>query len=173
MNPLVESRWAAFGLLVFMATAGCHYDDTITYAEPVWCGEQPCFWTVDEGTVGRGPTWHAQDPALELVSERVRLSRVFIPEGDIRCTGISLLGDGAHEDVFFDIDVGDDGTVEHSLVVVADRFERVVLEVDAEAFRPPRPVRFILRKEGPFRPLLADIRLRCGPLAEFRSDPQM
>ena len=150
-------------LFVVIAWAGC-YDDVITYADPLWCGDKPCFWTVDEGEVERGATWHAQDSALVLISEHVRLSRVVTPEGDVRCTGISALGDTGSASLFFEMDQGDDFSVEHSLSVVAYRFERVVLAVNPDRFRMGQPVRFILRKEGRSAPRLADLRLVCGPV---------
>jgi short-subunit dehydrogenase len=40
--------------------------------------------------VERGSTWHAQDPSLELISERVRLSQLITPDADIRCTGVRV-----------------------------------------------------------------------------------
>jgi hypothetical protein len=162
-RQLARLRLPMAALIGLGLLAGCPFDDTFEYVSPIWCGAELCDWIVDEGDVRRGPTWHTEDPSLEMVSDRVRLSLRIEADPEMRCGGLSLMADTASATLFFEIDVGDDGTIEHNLLVQGERFQRQFYGVDNHLLPLPVPVRFILRKEGPSLARLADIRISCGP----------
>jgi hypothetical protein len=159
-------RSSTSGLLSLALLAGCGlYDVTSGPSNPSWCGDAPCEWSIDEGKVTRAPTWHELDPGLGLEGDPTRISLVpKTSEGFIPCLALLLRSQFDHAaKLTFQIDVGDDGTIELEREIHGTNWELTNIELFVDPLPPGRePVRFTFLKEGPGRVTLADIRLRHG-----------
>jgi hypothetical protein len=92
-------------------------------AQKLWCGEELCRWTVEEGEAHPVRTWHELDPEVRLSGPTVRLSRIdTIPPDAKLCATFDVwvrAPEGAS--VRFEVDLAGDGTVEHSEALKAGR----------------------------------------------------
>jgi hypothetical protein len=122
-----------------------------------WCGEKPCDWQV-EGDVQRVGTWHPNDYAVSLASDDATLTQEngTVDYRDTDCfdfTMVAKIDSGV--DVYLELDFLADGTVEFSQRLPVSKWERRTFRVTAPDWYSK--VRFIIRKDGPGRAILAEI----------------
>lgn len=120
-----------------------------------WCGDVPCAWTVDEGSVRRVATWHERDYGVELVGAPVVLHQdVELTEPS--CLRFVLVADVAEDaQVSVEVDAGIDGVVDETVPLPSAAWQPLTL-VASRAVAPGL-VRYVLRRIGPGRAVLADI----------------
>ncbi len=131
----------------------------------LWCGDHLCSWQLDEGSVERVPTWHRRDFGVALVGERARISQLVVGERP-DCIEFRLLADlDPGVQVLLEMDFQDDGTAEYSHPIPDADFKPLVYSIPTPSWF--ERVRFVLRKQGAGRAVLAQIsaydRGQCGP----------
>jgi hypothetical protein len=122
-----------------------------------WCGDNPCDWQV-EGEIARVSTWHPNDYAVSLVSDDAALIQEngTVDYRDSDCFSFTMVAKIASDvKVFLELDFLADGSVEFSQRLPVSDWERRTFKVTAPDWY--RKVRFIIRKEGPGRAILAEI----------------
>ena len=136
---------------------GCNGDVLSDPTFHLWCGEQLCTWKTDAGSVRRVPTWHANDYGVELVDTPTQISQETT-EGS-ECMEFSAVADvEARAQVRIQVDFNLDGVPD---------FDEAI---DETHWRPTKKIihtpkgrgahfRFIIRKEGTGRAVLAEMRL--------------
>ena len=143
-----------------------------------WCGDNPCDWQV-EGEIKRVSTWHPNDYAVALVSDDAKLIQEngTVDNTDSDCfsfTMVAKIAEGVK--VFLELDFLADGSVEFSQRLPVSNWERRTFKVTAPEWY--RKVRFIIRKEGPGRAILAELaaenanRQCTAPPVELRERPE-
>lgn len=126
-----------------------------------WCGSLPCDWMVD-GEVERVSTWHPNDYAISLLSDDATLIQENATIDELHdCLDFALVAKIDRDvRVFLELDFLADGTVEFSQRLPESDWERRTFRVT-----PPdwyRKLRFIIRKDGPGRAILAEITARTA-----------
>lgn len=136
--------------------AGCASDLNRNSDFDRWCGDMPCEWKI-EGDVERVGTWHTNDFAVELVSDDAQISQVNATVNQrITCLEFSLVAKidrGVR--VFLELDFMNDGTIDFSQQLPVSDWERLTFKIT-----PPdwyKGLRFIVRKEGPGRAIVAEL----------------
>jgi hypothetical protein len=129
----------------------------------LWCGGALCDWQTDAGEVKRVPTWHPDDSGVELVGPNAQISQLVTLQGTQtpQCLEFEMVSDiAADAAVTLLLDFADDGAPEFSAPVPATSWQAVRFSVT-----PPTwfgKVRFILRKAGAGRAVLAQLRITEG-----------
>ena len=152
-------------LLVSLSTLGgweCGEPLTDDSGFDLWCGDALCAWKVDSGAIKRVPTWHRSDYGAELVGDPVVLSQVSkATSKDVNCFQFDLITDQDDKvDITIEMDFLADGTIEYSHPVASDDWVPARYRIT-----PPTwfdKVRFIIRKQGPGRAVLTQIKVSKG-----------
>ena len=129
----------------------------------LWCDDQLCGWSVDEGEVQRVPTWHSQDYGAELVGDLVVISQVLeVTSFDQpECLSFDMVVDvEANASLTIEMDFLDDGHVEYSHPIPSYDWTPVRYDITPPSYYTS--VRFIVRKEGSGRVVLGKIRVSAG-----------
>ncbi len=148
-----------------LALGGCEPTELFANSQfDAWCGDKPCGWDAD-GDVERVGTWHADDYAVELVSDTARIHQLNeIERGFTGCLSFSMLAQvSAEARVFVELDFLDDGVIDWSERLPESDYEALSFNL-----QPPEwfeGVRIIVRKDGPG--LVRIARLRA--IAEYAS----
>jgi len=126
----------------------------------LWCGQSLCAWRTDSGAALRVATWHEDDSGVELSGNPAGISQLVLENTDwpptcLRFETNSSIDDGTS--VTLGLDFGDDGTVDEQVPVPSSHWESVSFRMSAPTWYPS--VRFILRKAGDGRAVLAHIRV--------------
>lgn len=145
--------------IALFAMAGCGDGDLVTNPNVQrWCDERPCGWAV-EGEIERVGTWHTHDFGVSLVSDDARLSQLNATassHGGARCFEFTMVADvDAEALVYLELDFYDDGAVDFSQRLPPSEFELLRFLITAPLTY--EKVRFILRKTGPGRAVLAEL----------------
>lgn len=122
-----------------------------------WCGDNPCDWQV-EGEIKRVGTWHPNDYAVSLVSDDAALiqENATINNTASDCLSFTMIAKiAAGVKVFLELDFLADGSVEFSQRLPESDWERRTFKITAPDWYSK--VRFIIRKEGPGRAILAEL----------------
>lgn len=126
----------------------------------MWCGDDRlCAWNLDTGHIRRAPTWHKNDPGVELVDTPTAISQVV--DKTSRCLKFTTIADvDASAQVTVAIDFDDDGSIDYEQPIAAVGFRAVSTEVTA-------PIRYtgfrvVITKKGTGRAVLAQIRIQSG-----------
>lgn len=160
-----------------LAFLGCGAQDLIE--NPMvdrWCGERPCAWHVS-GKVKRVGTWHTDDYAVELLGSNTTLSQVNenVNARDAECLGFTMIADvDSKTSLFVELDFLDDGHVDFSQRIPESHWKRRTFLVLAPSWY--EGVRFIVRKSGAGRAVLAELRAGeesdCrGPAVKLKGRP--
>jgi hypothetical protein len=134
-----------------------------------WCEDQPCLWQA-EGEIERVSSWHDHDYALSFVSDDARLSQ-FNPVGGTGAptcfafTMVAKIDPGVR--IFLELDFLDDGAIEFSQSLPESDFDQLHFLITPPAWYSG--VRFILRKDGPGRAVLAQ--MHAEPSSECSAPP--
>ena len=134
-----------------------------------WCDDRPCAWEV-KGKVARVGTWHTDDYAVGFLGADTTLSQVNknLTANRARCLGFSMIADiDTRTAVFIELDFLDDGVVDFSQKPPAMHWERRTFHVRTPSWY--QGVRFIVRKAGEGRAVLAELRARDA--SDCRAEP--
>lgn len=142
----------------------------------LWCGDQPCAWKLVRGEIRKAPTWHQADAGLELVGPDTAVEqRTSVNSDDGHCIEFSLVANVSQDaEVFLDIDVQNDGTVERHERIPTSRWAPLSFAI---LVAPPYDgIRFELTKGGAGTAVLAQIDAvlsdRCEGIAPIEVAPR-
>lgn len=142
------------------ALAACEDDLVEDATFRMWCGDDRlCAWDLDSGRIRRAPTWHKNDPGVELVDTPTAISQRV--DKTSRCLSFSTIADvDASAQVTVGIDFDEDGTIDYEQPIAAAGFREMKTVVTA-------PVRYngfrvVIRKSGQGRAVLAQMRIQSG-----------
>ena len=103
------------GVFLVLGVSGCDNDnvapvsDVVNSSFNVWCGDNPCAWTVEEGDVEPVPTWHRSATGIRFASDPTRISQVIRTQY-LSCVLLALQGDISGDAVLhFQVDTCNDG----------------------------------------------------------------
>jgi len=123
----------------------------------LWCGESLCTWKLLRGDVERVGTWNAGDSGVSFLGDDTAIQQIApVNSRDGDCILFSLVANVAPgADVFLDIDLEADGTVERSERIPASHWEPISFLL---RIQPPYDgIRFELDKHGTGEVVLANI----------------
>lgn len=112
----------------------------------LWCGDQLCFWEVEDGAAVKIPTWHAADFGIELrgnsaaISQQSRLSGFDC----LRIRAVANIEETA--EVTVEVDFFDDGVVDASERIPTSDWAPITVLVTAPELYAG--ARFRIRKLG-------------------------
>lgn len=123
----------------------------------VWCGESLCSWKLVRGDIEQVGTWTEGDSGVAFLGDDTAIQQVApVNSNDGTCIRFSMIADVAENaEVFLDIDVEADGTVERSERVGTTSWEKVTFLIHVAA--PYDGIRFELAKHGLGTAVLANI----------------
>jgi hypothetical protein len=125
-----------------------------------WCGDMLCDWQLDAGRIERTETWHARDYAVDFTEKGTQISQLS-DRSALDCLRFELIADvDAEAGLSLELDFNDDGTVDHTRAIPGVRWKR--LSFDLHAPHHYEKLRFILRKAGEGRAVVAQLRARYG-----------
>lgn len=138
---------------------GCDESLTLDPSFDLWCGNELCSWTVEQGDVQRVPTWHRSDFGVELVGDPVVLSQVSEKQAD--CFHFRVQADvEPGVSLKLEMDFLDDGKVDFSQHLPSDNWIPSEYDVTPPAWYDK--VRFVIRKSGAGRAVVSTIRVTRG-----------
>lgn len=167
-------RWAS---LLAALLCGCGEDLIRNPEVNRWCGDTPCDWQV-HGEIKRVGSWHKNDYAVALVSDDASLTQenATIDYTDSDCFSFAMVAKiDRGVPVYLELDFLADGSAEFSQRLPTSDWQRRTFKVTAPDWY--RKVRFIIRKDGPGRAILAEISAtnadgQCSaPAVELRDRP--
>jgi hypothetical protein len=149
-------RWGLIALAAFVACGESLIDDP---SFDLWCGKSLCQpWEV-QGTVTRVKTWHRSDFGVSLEDGAVMTQ--LSTKKRVDCIEFEVIADvTAGADVRLEMDFGDDGSSEYEQQIPESHWAKIRYDVAAPTWY--ERVRFILRKRGHGRAVLAEIRASAG-----------
>lgn len=147
-----ENRCLLWAALISLIACG----DLI--ADPsfdLWCGKRLCKPWEATGDITRVKTWHKNDYGVSLAKGAV-LSQLSSHD-PVDCIAFEVIADvSASADVWLEMDFLDDGSSEYAQLVPESHFAKLRYLVKAPTWYDK--LRFILRKRGTGRAVLAQIR---------------
>lgn len=114
----------------------------------VWCGDSLCSWKLLRGDIERVGTWHESDSGVAFLGDDTAIQQVApVNSTDGVCIRFSMIADVAENaEMFLDIDVEADGTVERSERIGTSHWQPVSFLIH---IAPPYDgIRFELAKRG-------------------------
>jgi hypothetical protein len=160
-EKVVKSPWilrCAVAVAGAMCMApGCNGDVLNDSTFRLWCGATLCDWQLDTGHVNRVPTWHPDDYGVELGDAPTQISQVTGEGSD--CMEFSAVADV--EDtarVTVEVDYNLDGLADTSVPIAQTGWRPTKALIYGPTYA--QRLRFIVRKDGPGRAVLAEIRLQ-------------
>lgn len=123
----------------------------------IWCGESLCSWKLLRGDIEQVGTWTEGDSGVAFLGDDSAIQQVApVNSTDGGCIRFSMIADvEENAEVFLDIDIEADGSVERSERVGTTSWEKVTFLIHLAA--PYDGIRFELAKHGPGRAVLANI----------------
>jgi uncharacterized Fe-S cluster protein YjdI len=186
MSTLAGSRVRLWAWLTLLALSACSFESSDggcggslinNYRFDRWCGDELCNWTTLTGpeSIQRAPTWHDNDYGVALLGTPTVLTQKRFIQG-VECLEFEMVADiepGADVelglDYNFDGDPADpDDEAAVSLdVEVDDRFPLPTARWQKLTLLFPMPVayygvRFVIRKRGMGRAVLAEVRAQSS-----------
>jgi hypothetical protein len=130
----------------------------------VWCGDALCSPWEATGQVSRVKTWHEKDFGVALGNGAV-LSQRSRSKHRVDCMEFEVIADvEARADVVLEMDFLDDGTSEYAQPIPESHWAKLRFFVKTPTWYDG--VRFILRKRGKGRAVLAQIKANGGDECE-------
>jgi hypothetical protein len=123
-----------------------------------WCDAHPCGWDAPKDSIKRVGSWHPNDYAVELVTDDAELSHFNpdITQAQATCLSFSLVAKvDAGTRVLLELDFLNDGHVEFSTLIPTSDWELRTFTITTPTWY--RGVRFIVRKDGPGRAIVAEL----------------
>jgi len=142
----------------------------------VWCGESLCSWKLVRGDIDRVGTWHEGDSGVGFLGDDTAIQQVSpVNSTNGVCIRFSMVADVAENaEVFLDIDVEADGTIERSERIGTSNWQPVSFLIH---IAPPYDgIRFELAKQGTGNAVLAnigaEISTECTGLPQIAVEPR-
>jgi hypothetical protein len=154
MNQHRSVKTRVLGWLVLAALTACGQSLIQDPSFELWCGERLCAPWETQGRVERVGTWHKKDHGVALMDGAVisQLSEA----SQVECIEFALIADvQADAEVWLELDFLDDGNSEYRQPVAESHWAELRFLVRAPTWYDK--VRFIIRKEGHGRAVLAQI----------------
>ncbi len=128
----------------------------------LWCGDRLCSWSVDQGSAVSIPTWHDSDRGVQLEGDPVVLSQTVPAAMLDACLHLYVTGDipaGNRIVATFSTD-----GYERRLSLTPMHWEERRAELPSPVPRlgTSPPLRVELRKTGPGRVVIAQLRVTAG-----------
>ena len=134
-----------------------------------WDENSLSAWQVDEGSITKAATWHSEDYGVEMVGSPVQISQVLnVSQTGGQCFEFYLMSDvEPSSGVWVGVDFNEDGEADIKQMLTGGGFQ-------TSEFQIPEPAwfyqaRFIIRKEGEGRAVLAEMAIRR--IASCAGDP--
>ncbi len=128
----------------------------------MWCGDKLCAWQLEQGEIRRVATWHRSDYGVELDSDPVIISQLSdVTSSQAQCFDFELQAD--HDDgvsLTLELDFLDDGQVDARQPLASDDWRPVHYSMTPPSWY--ESVRFTIRKDGPGRAVLTQIKVTAG-----------
>ena len=123
----------------------------------LWCGDQLCAWKLVRGDVRRVGTWHGGDSGVAFLGDDSAIQQLSPVNGnDGTCIKFSMIANvGSNTDVFLDIDVQADGTIDRRERIPTASWKPIEFQIVIEP--PYDGIRFELSKQGSGDAVLAQI----------------
>jgi hypothetical protein len=122
-----------------------------------WCEGGPCAWQTDDGWVKAVGTWHPKDLGVSFEATPSQISQ-FQPKSSFRCFLVDMVADvEAKARLVLRLDFNDDGVIDFEQQVPDVRWKTWPFVVRAPL--DYQGLRFIVRKQGPGRAVLAQLRV--------------
>ncbi len=123
----------------------------------LWCGDSLCTWKLLRGDIERVGTWNAGDSGVSFVGADTAIQQIApVTSLDGDCIEFTLIANVATTaEVFLDIDVEADGTVERSERIPTAHYKPISILIALAT--PYDGIRFELRKQGTGETVLANI----------------
>ena len=157
-RPGITTGWALALWVSMVAVSGCadsQSDMAMNEEFKIWCGDNPCAWTVEEGEVAPASTWHRSAPGIGFNSDPARISQVISLE-DVACLTIATLGAvEGNARFFWNLDYGNDGPPDGDVEIEIPFGDWKKVHREAVVPDGTAEVRLILEKRGPGRAVLA------------------
>ena len=137
---------------------GCNGDVLADSTFRLWCGDTLCDWQLDAGHVKQAATWHPDDYGVELVDAPTQISQKTT-EGS-SCMEFSAIADvEASAQAKIQVDFNFDDVVDFEAPIPESHWAKTSTLIHAPEHYGDT-LRFIVRKEGTGRAVLAEIRLQ-------------
>jgi hypothetical protein len=121
----------------------------------LWCGNALCAPWEASGAVSRAPTWHRSDYGVQLGDDAM-LSQLSTHD-KVECIEFEVIADVvASAGVLLEMDFDDDGSAEYSQMIPENHWTKLTFTAHTQPGY--KSVRFILRKTGHGRAVLAQIK---------------
>ncbi len=158
---LLRSPWLLRLAVVVAGVAcmapGCNGDVLSDSTFRLWCGDVLCDWRLDAGHVKRVPTWHPDDYGVELGDAPTQISQETGEGSD--CMEFSAIADVAAESqTSVEVDFDLDGVADYHVPIAQTGWRPAKALIYGPLYA--KRLRFIVRKDGPGRSVLAEIRLQ-------------
>jgi hypothetical protein len=141
---------------------GCNDDVLSDPTFRMWDGDKLISWRIDSGNVRRAPTWHEDDPGVELLDTPTQIAQASSRATD--CMEFSAIADvDASAKVTLEVDLDFDGKSDLVWPIAETRWRStktiIHLPRHTSGFMVPKPLRFVVHKAGAGRAVLAQIRI--------------
>lgn len=160
----MSSHWIKSFVLVAVLIGLCAacFDDNLVNnpSFDLWCGKELCGWQTDEGAIARAPTWHEADYGVSLVETPTQLSQLLQPPEVVNalCLNVDMIADvDTSARARLALDFNDDGIIDFDQAIPDVRWRSVQFKVKTPVNYTS--VRFELRKEGPGKVVVAQLRV--------------
>lgn len=156
----IQIKNTALALAAFFLLSGYNSCDPIIENNgfDLWCGDQLCNWEVETGAVAEVATWHKADKGVELVGDKASISQLNdVTSSHVSCMRFYLVADVEETaEAYVEMDFQDDGSVEWSRPIPVSSWAPIGYLVTLPV--KYQSIRFRVRKDGPGRVKLAEIR---------------
>jgi hypothetical protein len=146
--------------LVTLAFAACVEDNLVNNPSfDLWCGKSLCGWQTDYGRIERVGTWHSKDYGVSFRDNPTQISQLLSEDTEfVGCMRFDLIADAdPRAQLSLVLDFNDDGKEEFEQRIPDVRWQSLQFVVRTPASYDS--VRFILRKQGPGRAVIAQLRV--------------
>jgi hypothetical protein len=138
-----------------LGAKGCDGDILSDPTFHTWCGDSLCAWKVEEGHVARAPTWHENDVGVSLVDTPTAISQTVTDTP--KCILFTTIADvDPAAQVVLQLDFNADGSIDDEQPIAATGFASSRNQITAPLYYTG--IRFVIRKKGQGRAVLAQIR---------------
>jgi hypothetical protein len=170
--------WVVFVVLVIsqIGATDCGGNVLRDSGFDLWCGDSLCAWKVVRGDVRRVGTWNKGDSGVEFLGEDAAIQQTSPVDGhDGSCIEFDMIANvEENADVFLDIDVQADGTVERQERIPTSDWKPVSFFLFVES--PYDGIRFEIEKHGAGKAVLAQIKATlsdgCAGITHIVSGPR-
>lgn len=142
----------------------------------LWCGDSLCTWKLLRGDIDQVGTWNAGDSGVSFLGTDTGIQQVApVTSGDGNCIRFSMMSNVSdNAEVFLDIDLEADGSVERSERIPTAHWQPVSFLIYIKG--PYDGIRFELAKTGAGEAVLANLSAEisgdCEGIEQITPDPR-